>query len=655
MAAPAIPPSAPFRLTQPVADAATAAGVVFADGVARGASGVAPWLPGVGSASLNRAFIQAALDAGGAVTLSGSGTLYVSGRLVIGSNTRLIVSPLVTVKALASNTMSNLLVSRCHTLPWVTTGVSIAWTAGLVASLTLPAHGLSVGSCVWTRGVTATADPAYFGCFEVQSVTDANTVVIRLRNEPSAAPSGAIQAKAGDTNIRIEGGTWDSSYTDGNTVTPSVDAFGIVMAGVKGLTVRGMKNRNCQKYLICFAAVSQFELSDVDFLDTNSDGIKIYGPAFDGNVLRISGTVHDDFISLQPEEGPAFAVYDFNGGGSIIDVDVQKLDGNSTTSMICLYPHPNFLMDAIKVDGVSGTAGVTFARIANGLAQAGLMGKISMSGLQPTAAKGGISIENSTIEHLDLNMSQCNGIGAGRLIRFTGGGQTYVCKISGLTVNRAHTGEILSVDTGASIRILELDGISISAVQSAYAITIASAVDRIIVRKALQFASDSATRFMTITSAATVREVSFQDCILGRATAIDGIVNFSSPNFATVFSFDRGSYATTSFLNVSQPCSIVVDKIHLYSDPFYGIVRTNGAAVTLRSMGSVTPTAKWISRVAGTEQVTTYGDDITIDVATAFKVNGARAFNTNAALSCGVGVVISDGAAWKNVYSGATY
>ncbi len=38
MAAPAIPPSAPFRLTQPVADAATAAGVVFADGVARGAA-----------------------------------------------------------------------------------------------------------------------------------------------------------------------------------------------------------------------------------------------------------------------------------------------------------------------------------------------------------------------------------------------------------------------------------------------------------------------------------------------------------------------------------------------------------------------------------------------------------------------------------------
>jgi hypothetical protein len=34
--APAIPPSTPFRLTQPVADAATAAGVVFADGVARG-------------------------------------------------------------------------------------------------------------------------------------------------------------------------------------------------------------------------------------------------------------------------------------------------------------------------------------------------------------------------------------------------------------------------------------------------------------------------------------------------------------------------------------------------------------------------------------------------------------------------------------------
>ena len=38
MAAPAIPPSAPFRLTQSASDAATAAGVVFADGVARGYS-----------------------------------------------------------------------------------------------------------------------------------------------------------------------------------------------------------------------------------------------------------------------------------------------------------------------------------------------------------------------------------------------------------------------------------------------------------------------------------------------------------------------------------------------------------------------------------------------------------------------------------------
>ncbi|WP_375292042.1 hypothetical protein [Sphingomonas melonis] len=83
----------------------------------------------------------------------------------------------------------------------------------------------------------------------------------------------------------------------------------------------------------------------------------------------------------------------------------------------------------------------------------------------------------------------------------------------------------------------------------------------------------------------------------------------------------------------------------------------NGASLTLRSQGStltLSPGGQPIDRQNGTFRMV--GTDLSVDIGT---VNAAQAgdmaLNSNAGLSCGAGVVISDGARWKNIFSGALY
>jgi hypothetical protein len=54
-----------------------------------------------------------------------------------------------------------------------------------------------------------------------------------------------------------------------------------------------------------------------------------------------------------------------------------------------------------------------------------------------------------------------------------------------------------------------------------------------------------------------------------------------------------------------------------------------------------------------TAAVRVISDAMPVDLAVLAKNMGDRAYNTNAALGCGVGPAISDGSQWKNIYTAA--
>ena len=77
----------------------------------------------------------------------------------------------------------------------------------------------------------------------------------------------------------------------------------------------------------------------------------------------------------------------------------------------------------------------------------------------------------------------------------------------------------------------------------------------------------------------------------------------------------------------------------------------NAPTVSLTAIGStIAPPT-----VAGTASLTSDAPSTRVDVSLLTRTQGSMAYNTNAALSCGVGPVACIGAVWKNLYSGATY
>lgn len=200
-------------------------------------------------ASSNTAAIQAALNAAGDVRIEGSGVVYVNAPLSISSNTRLLISPAITIRQ-ASGTNQYMIANAAFSRAWNT--VSLTWNGGLVATISWTAHGLSVGDFAWVTGTYATTDSAFSGIFRVQDVVDANTFTVALRREPGATAStsaqpGTIRAKLADTDIEISGGKWDYNSA-GNLLGAGNNRHIGLLAGVRRAWVHDTRTANTMAY-----------------------------------------------------------------------------------------------------------------------------------------------------------------------------------------------------------------------------------------------------------------------------------------------------------------------------------------------------------------------------------------------------------------------
>jgi hypothetical protein len=144
---------------------------------------------------------------------------------------------------------------------------------------------------------------------------------------------------------------------------PHTQSFAIVGGFAQDLHINDVSVSNAAKYCICFGAVRDSGINGLYAPNTNSDGVKIYGPALNVLVEDVSGVFGDDVCSFQNAETVSpFLGYNFTGGGDVIGCLGREISGNSPTSIAVMYSTPDGIMQNVGYDGIHGHADNTALR-----------------------------------------------------------------------------------------------------------------------------------------------------------------------------------------------------------------------------------------------------------------------------------------------------
>lgn len=565
---------------------------------------VRPILNSSAAASANRALLQAALNRGGQVQFSGGGVAYINGPLEIGSDTRLVMDDGLVIRNVAM-THNNLLRSACYNRPWLT--ASVAWTSGLLVTVTLASHGLTTVDSVWLRGVAGTADSAFTGVFPVVSVVDANTVTLRLRRRPAVQPSGTFQAKRADKNISIEGGVFDWNYAGGMTGAPGDGRLhGIILGGIRNLKLRGVKATDCPKYGICTGALAGYTIEDWSVFASHSDGLKLYGPTFDGYVRNGWHEGDDDGASVQCQEPADFTQYDFTGGGDCLNV---KIEGITTPRSVAVYPSAAQWMDLIEVSDAVSLGGATPVAVKVASANVGARGgRLTITA--PSARAEAAAVAVFVAEQVSFDHITVEGLVQDR-------------------VSAAGPSPAINVNTAGTIRKFTIRSATGYFPLNAYFAQFSgsSTIDQLEVVDSY-FEGIGGTKGEVVACVgATIGTVAVRNSRLRNVTRIVNVVS----GVVGPVTLEGNSGNVTNGVQRQTAGAVIVRDNTLTTDNSQGFVRTNGSiAVSITASGNQI-TGGWLSKVTGNEAVSVFSSDFQYDVTALARTNGAFCFNTNAA------------------------
>ena len=611
---------------------------------------VTPVLGQLAAATANTTLLQQALSRGGRVDVRGQGVAYLNATLIVGDATELTLEAGLTLRQ-APNTNRSML----RTSASLATGaaVTLSWTAGRLCTVAWPSHGLVAGQSVWLQGAANLASQTpYLGVFPIVSVADANTLVVRLRRAPVAAPTLAVTAVKANRGITVQGGgLWDYDFAN-NPIPINVDTQALVMVGVDGL-LADVHVQNAFKYCLTLSAVANWR-AGLSVPATHSDGVKVYGPAFDGEVLRVVGAPGDDFLSFQPKEAAGFLQYPLSEG-DILGVRGGNLQqtgqsGTDTVGMVTFYTHSLYALDDVEIAGVRGENGYRAVNLRNsGDQSAGQFGRLKVSGvacraLYPAYVDASVAGATLTGDRLELALenSQTNGDTANNLYQ-----------------EHVHIGGSLGVKT---LRIaLKLTDPAYGGAGTAYAVNMGGSARQLVLDE-VHFACAANARFLNIGNSSqqiAVDQIVFRGGYYACAHVVDpgGV---SSANFANTpeIAFDRTRVegtGNTALVGLYGAANVTFQGAVL-NNCNLGLLRANGSyACTVRSVGTrLLGSSVWITAPTGTPSFTVQSEEVQADVTSPFiaRTNGARLWNTNAAAGTlgQAGVVDCSGTAggsWK--------
>jgi hypothetical protein len=332
----------------------------------------------VATASANRAAIQAALDAGGRVTLyapPSTPTIYIDRDLTINDGNELIVlgNTELRMSAAAGKCMLKTYAHAVRT----DVSVTVTWASGLSFNVAWTAHGLAVNDCLGISGTligsgTAVGDRIFNGAFRVDVVVDANNVTCSVDRLPTSTTIGGTHvARKLTTDFKIIGGVWNYDRTN-NTGGSGIDLMGLNLGYAARFEVQSIRPKSSTKYGLYVFCAGWFSIRNLTNNNDLSDGFKIFGPAKHFEIDGVSGVSADDFGSVQCNAAAAYAAYTLTTG-DVYGGKIKNIRGRATStgSLFVCYTWAGYYMDDIVVDGVSGSA---FAQLCHITTDAGSSG-----------------------------------------------------------------------------------------------------------------------------------------------------------------------------------------------------------------------------------------------------------------------------------------
>ena len=287
------------------------------------------------AATANAANIQAALNRGGQVNVIDAGVVWINAKLVINSNTRLFVGPNTTIKL--ADGIQDVMVETYASANGIDRSVTGITSSGTMATVNIAAHGRAVNDWVCIGGSTS---GGYNGCFQVESVTDANNYTLRLLLVPTATTAlGTIVERAATSNIAITGpGYWDGNKAN-KTALGSKRDMGFMLTYCANVTI-DIRARNFIHRVIGPGYTNGLRGPGLIY-ENSIGGLINGGPVSNYDIDLVQGNSSvDDIFALQ---GSDYAAYAIGGPGDCLRCKVGIIRGVVTS-----------VGNAIKITGAAG-------------------------------------------------------------------------------------------------------------------------------------------------------------------------------------------------------------------------------------------------------------------------------------------------------------
>lgn len=334
----------------------------------------------------------------------GVGTEVVGNTIVLYSGARLTGAPGKSILRQSNSVNKCLLMNSAlvDAIAGIRTAVTIAWTAGVVATVTWTAHGKTVADYVCFQGAT---QGAYNSIFPVHRVVDANSFEIVCQYSPGASGTGTIYGYRCDTDIHIDGITLDYNVASNASAAQGPDRHACVLGFIARSSVRNFTAKNVYKY--GFNTVAD---RDCTYENISGYGVaeifKHYGPSVNCDVNGIFGSSTDDCTTLQAREPAAFIAYQ-TAYGDIWNRSIRNVDVSSDTlgaGAVVIYASDSELFEGVSIADVSchATDGSGVAVKYGDTFSTGKVNTLRLENIRPSTATASIYFAISVAANVDL-------------------------------------------------------------------------------------------------------------------------------------------------------------------------------------------------------------------------------------------------------------
>jgi hypothetical protein len=582
-----------------------------------------PAANGTDDTSVIQAALTAVRVAGGGHVKGRPGSAYkISAPIVQGSNTTLdLTAATLTLK---SGSNCNMWQSYAAVNATQTATDAATTVASNVVTTALGASAAVGQSVVVTGAGGVLADASQGPLVGLVSAATSTTITLVKLDGVTAMPAvaavtgGAIKLYNRDKNIQVIGGKWDRGANDGTALA----RHNLLARRIDGLKI-GLEgfSSTAGKYVVSAGDVTAADIS-LGVLNAKSDGAHINGPARGVTIHHIYGTSEDDLASLTSADYNTYS----DVQGDIDQVDISHVVGNSTTCILKFATSASCRIDGVSGTNLKHTKDGKVLSYANdcGLINIGTVRLSNLYGYADTFASTG-SIGNLYVKGWSWTVPASHSTAPVFRILCSFDSVT----IDDINLSSAYATFFVYVDnagalTGGSIalrggRIYGPGACGIRVEGASNTVRRISASD-------VALTGPSGGSILRTASSATVNQI---HCVGGDVSG------------GSTWAVDiQGAGTPDVFL------SRTTGPIHVGS--------TNSAYVRQADGGTtVTATGNTIDSGAS---VRAQSFDFKVDVSKLIKTNANDcAFNSNAALACGTGPVVTNGTSWKHIYTGATY